>query len=73
MIKGSLLTKSLLSAWFPSFLLSRLIENVLLSPSSENKRMLYLPHSAYGVPVCDPITDTHQMLLRRVWLGDLEG
>ena len=66
MITGSLSTKSLLNDWFPSFLLSRLIENVLLFPSSENKRMLYFHTLAHEVSVCDPITDTHQMLLRRV-------
>ena len=27
----------------------------------------------HEVSVCDPITDTHQMLLRRVWLGVMEG
>ena len=73
MITGSLSTKSLLNDWFPSFLLSRLIENVLLFPSSENKRMFYFHTLAHEVSVCDPITDTHQMLLRRVWLGVMEG
>lgn len=35
--------------------------------------MLYFHTLAHEVSVCDPITDTHQMLLRRVWLRVMEG